>query len=211
LAAGGQVGDPTAGGTIGPIINGTTPTMSPVQALTTGHANHVTLVTDVWRDEFNGGVYTNSFGLNVVVAETPAQYRTLVIEQFGPLAPTVERLYPLSRFESSYTAYRTIMADSASVCPMLQLDRRASKFMPVYADIDADSDNPAGEDVTDVNAPSTAARTGWCISARRSSMQIKARCSCSCCGNGRISRRPEVRSLRRLSRGTDRPPPGIRS
>ena len=36
--AGGQVGDPTAGGTIGPIINGTTLTMSPVKALTTGHS-----------------------------------------------------------------------------------------------------------------------------------------------------------------------------
>ncbi len=35
LADGGQVGDPTAGGTIGPIINGTTLTMSPVTALTT--------------------------------------------------------------------------------------------------------------------------------------------------------------------------------
>jgi para-nitrobenzyl esterase len=151
LADGGQVGDPTAGGTIGPIINGTTLTMSPVEALTTGHANHVTLITDVGRDEFNGGVYTNSFGSNIVVAETPAQYDTLVREQFGRLAPTVERLYPLSRFESPYTAYRTIMADSASVCPMLQLDRRASKFMPVYSDINADSDNPAGEDVTDVN------------------------------------------------------------
>ncbi|MFZ0376677.1 MAG: carboxylesterase family protein, partial [Solirubrobacteraceae bacterium] len=151
LADGGQVGDPTAGGTIGPIINGTTLTMSPVDALTTGHANHVTLITDVGRDEFNGGVYTNSFGSNIVVAETPAQYDTLVREQFGRLAPTVERLYPLSRFESPYTAYRTIMADSASVCPMLQLDRRASKFMPVYSDINADADNPAGEDLTDVN------------------------------------------------------------
>jgi para-nitrobenzyl esterase len=43
------------------------------------------------------------------------------------------------------------MADSASVCPMLQLDHRASKFMPVYSDINADSDNPAGEDVTVIN------------------------------------------------------------
>ena len=83
LADGGQVGDPTAGGTIGPIINGTTLRMSPVTALTTGHANHVTLITDVGRDEFNGGVYTNSFGSHIVVAETPAQYRTLVREQFG--------------------------------------------------------------------------------------------------------------------------------
>ena len=151
LADGGQVGDPTAGGTIGPIINGTTLRMSPVTALTTGHANHVTLITDVGRDEFNGGVYTNSFGSHIVVAETPAQYRTLVREQFGRLARTVERLYPLRRFESPYTAYRTIMADSASVCPMLQLDRKTSKFMPVYSDINADSDNPAGEDVTVVN------------------------------------------------------------
>ena len=120
-------------------------------ALTTGHANHVTLITDVGRDEFNGGVYTNSFGSHIVVAETPAQYRTLVREQFGRLARTVERLYPLRRFESPYTAYRTIMADSASVCPMLQLDRKTSKFMPVYSDINADSDKPAGEDVTVVN------------------------------------------------------------
>ena len=62
----------------------------------------------------------------------------------------MERLYPLNRFESPYTAYRTIMADSASVCPMLQLDRKASTHMPVYADINTDADNPAGEDLTDV-------------------------------------------------------------
>ena len=130
FADGGQDGDPTAGGTIGPIINGTTLTMSPVQALATGHANHVTLITDVGRDEFNGGVYTNSFGSNIVVAETPAQYDTLVREQFGTVAPAVERLYPLSRYESPYTAYRTIMADSASVCPMLQLDRSARSTCP---------------------------------------------------------------------------------
>jgi len=150
LAAGGQVGDPTAGGTIGPIINGTTLTMSPVTALTTGHANHVTLITDVGHDEFNGGVYSNFFGSHLVVAETPAQFHTLVREQFGKLSRVVERLYPLNRFASPYTAYRTIMADSASVCPMLQLDRKTSKHMPVYADINTDADNPAGEDLTDV-------------------------------------------------------------
>lgn len=151
LADGGQVADPTAGGTIGPIINGTTLTRSPVQALTTGHANHVTLITDVGRDEFNGGVYTNTFGRHIVVAETPAQYRRLVSAQFRRLARTVERLYPLSRFNSPYTAYRTIMADSASICPMLQLDRRTSRYMPVYADINADSNNPAGENVKVIN------------------------------------------------------------
>ncbi len=150
IAEGGQVTDPTAGGTIGPIVNGTTLTMSPVKALTTGKANKVNLITDVGRDEFNGGVYSNQDEAQTVVADTPAQYRTLVKEQFGKLAPSVERLYPIRRFASSYTAYRTIMADSASVCPMLQLDKRTSRYMPVYADLNADADNPAGEDVTHV-------------------------------------------------------------
>lgn len=150
IKEGGQVGDPTGGGTIGPIVNGTTLTMSPVTALTTGKANKVNLITDVGRDEFNGGVYNNNFTKDVVVAETPAQYKMLVKEQFGGLAPTVERLYPLARFASPYTAYRTIMADSASVCPMLQLDKKTSKYMPVYADLNADADNPAGENTTDV-------------------------------------------------------------
>ncbi|WP_158607508.1 carboxylesterase/lipase family protein [Flexivirga caeni] len=150
IKEGDQVGDPTGGGTIGPIINGTTLTMSPVQAITTGHANHVTLITDVGRDEFNGGVYSNADTPDIVVADTPAHYRLLMKEEFGKLAPTVEKLYPLSRFSSPYTAYRTTMADSASVCPMLQLDTKAAKHMRVYADINTDADNPAGEDTTDV-------------------------------------------------------------
>jgi len=144
---GGQVYDPTAGGTIGPIVNGTTLTMSPAKAFATGHVNHVKLISDVGRDEFNGGVYANSPPY-VVVADTPAQYQQLVQEQFGREAPAVERLYPLSQYQSPYTAYRTIMADSASVCPMLQTNQELSKYIPVYVDINTDADNPAGENLT---------------------------------------------------------------
>jgi para-nitrobenzyl esterase len=145
---GGQFTEPTAGGTIGPIVNGTTLTMSPAKAFATGHVNHVNLISDVGRDEFNGGVYGNTSGLPVVVADTAAQYKQLVQEQFGRLAPTVERLYPLSQYQSPYDAYRTIMADSASVCPMLQANQELSKYIPVYVDINTDADNPAGEDLT---------------------------------------------------------------
>ena len=145
---GGQYTEPTAGGTIGPIVNGTTLTMLPAKAFATGHVNHVELISDVGRDEFNGGVYTNTPGLPVVVADTAAQYRQLVQEQFGRLALAVERLYPLSQYQSPYTAYRTIMADSASVCPMLQTNQELSKYIPVYVDIDTDADNPAGENLT---------------------------------------------------------------
>ena len=145
---GGQYTEPTAGGTIGPIVNGTTLTMSPAKAFATGHVNHVELISDVGRDEFNGGVYSNTPGLPVVVADTAAQYKQLVQEQFGRLAPTVERLYPLSQYQSPYDAYRTIMADSASVCPMLQTNQELAKYIPVYVDINTDADNPAGEDLT---------------------------------------------------------------
>ena len=145
---GGQYTEPTAGGTIGPFVNGTTLTMSPAKAFATGHVNHVELISDVGRDEFNGGVYANTPGLPVVVADTAAQYRQLVSEQFGRLAPTVERLYPLAQYQSPYTAYRTIMADSASVCPMLQTSQQLSQYIPVYVDIDTDADNPAGENLT---------------------------------------------------------------
>jgi para-nitrobenzyl esterase len=145
---GGQYTEPTAGGTIGPIVNGTTLTMSPAKAFATGHVNHVELISDVGRDEFNGGVYSNTPGLPVVVADTAAQYEQLVQEQFGRLAPAVERLYPLSQYQSPYDAYRTIMADSASVCPMLQTNQELATYIPVYVDINTDADNPAGEDLT---------------------------------------------------------------
>lgn len=148
VEAEGHIANATGGGTIGPIVNGTTLTMSPVKAFATGHVNQVKLISDVGRDEFNGGVYNNIPGLHIVVANTAAQYRKLVREQFGRLAPTVERLYPLRHFGSPYTAYRTIMADSASVCPMLQVNSRLSRHIPVYVDIDTDADNPAGEDLT---------------------------------------------------------------
>jgi para-nitrobenzyl esterase len=40
------------------------------------------------------------------------------------------------------------MADSASVCPLLQTNKALSKYIPVYVDIDEDTDNPAGENLT---------------------------------------------------------------
>ena len=122
----GQFENPTAGGTIGPIVNGTTLPMSAAEAFKLGSVNKVKLMIGVGRDEFNGGIYTNTAGLPPVVANTPAQYRQLVSQQFGSLAPTVMRLYPLQRFPvpAPFIAYRTIMADAFSVCPALVTDAR---------------------------------------------------------------------------------------
>lgn len=139
LTNGGQVLDPTAGGTIGPTINGTTLPISPGKAFKTGQINNnIRLMIGVARDEFNGGVYTT------LVANTPAQYRALVRQQFGALAPTVMALYPLSRFPNSspFIAYRTVMADSASVCPALVADHQLARHIPVYAFENDNADTP---------------------------------------------------------------------
>ena len=144
---GGQYLNPTAGGTIGPVINGRTLPMSAAEAFKLGRVNKVKLMIGVGRDEFNGGVYKNTPG-HTVVANTSAQYQQLVRQQFGSLAPTVMRLYPLQRFASPapFIAYRTIMADAFSVCPALVSDAQLAKYIPVYAYEDDDTDSPvAGE------------------------------------------------------------------
>jgi para-nitrobenzyl esterase len=139
----GQFLDPFAGGVIGPIVNGTTLPMSAAKAFKTGHVNNVKLMIGVGRDEFNGGIYTNFPG-HTIVADTAAQYQQLVTQQFGSLAPTVMRLYPLQRFPSPspFIAYRAVMADAFSVCPALVSDGQLAKSIPVYAYEDDDSDSP---------------------------------------------------------------------
>jgi para-nitrobenzyl esterase len=140
---GGQFLDPFAGGAIGPIVNGTTLPVSPAEAFKAGDVNKVRLMIGVGRDEFNGGIYSN-IGGHTVVADTAAQYRQLVRQQFGALASTVMRLYPLQRFPAPapFIAYRTIMADAFSVCPALASDAELSRHIPVYAYEDDDTDSP---------------------------------------------------------------------
>ena len=56
----------------------------------------------------------------------------------------VEQLCLLSRYQSPYDAYRTIMADSASVCPLLRTNQELSRYIPVHVDINTDADKPGG-------------------------------------------------------------------
>ena len=138
VEAGGMVNDPTADGTsatIAPTINGTTLTMLPGRAFATGHINHVGLMNGVDRDEFNG------FGsVQSPAAHTTSQFYSLIQKQYGNLAPEVLKLYPLLRFPSPFIAYRTVVADSNSVCPALAADSRLSKYIPVYAWQNDDAD-----------------------------------------------------------------------
>jgi para-nitrobenzyl esterase len=158
LEKAGQIENVGAGGAIGPIVNGTTLPMSAAEAFRRGRVNHVKLMIGVGRDEFNGGVYTNT-PAGTVVANTAAQYRQLVRQQFGSRARTVMRLYPLRRFPAPapFIAYRTIMADAFSVCPAVVSDRRLGKHIPVYAyeDDDADSPIPVGQSLPVPGSPTT--------------------------------------------------------
>jgi para-nitrobenzyl esterase len=151
---GGQFLSPFGGGVIGPIVNGTTLPMSPAEAFKTGRVNNVQLMIGVGRDEFNGGIYTNFPG-HTIVADNAAQYQQLVRQQFGSLAPAVMRLYPLDRFPSPapFIAYRTVMADAFSVCPALISDAQLSKYIPVYAYEDDDSDSPPSPTTTPETQP----------------------------------------------------------
>jgi para-nitrobenzyl esterase len=124
-------------GTIAPTINGTTLTMTLRQALRTGHVNRVPVIAGNGRDE---DLVSNETG--VALPTTAAGYTALVQAQYGRFAPQVLALYPLSRFYSPYLAFRTVAADSDTVCPALVTDQELSRFMPVYGYEMDDGDPP---------------------------------------------------------------------
>lgn len=118
-------------GTVAPTINGSTLRMTLRQALKTGHINRVRVIAGTDRDEDLVGTATSS-----------AQYQSLVDTQYGVFAPEVLARYPLSRFDSPGVAWRTVAADSDTVCPSLTTDRDLAGRMPVYAYEIDDNDIP---------------------------------------------------------------------
>jgi para-nitrobenzyl esterase len=108
-------------GTIAPTLNGTTLPMALRQALRSGRVNRVPVIAGVDRDE-------NLAGSPV----TAADYTQIVQAQFGPIAAQVLALYPVDRFYSPYVAWRTVAADSYTVCSALRTARELSRWMPVF-------------------------------------------------------------------------------
>jgi para-nitrobenzyl esterase len=119
-------------GTIAPTLNGTTLPRTLRQALTTGKVNRVPVIAGVARDE------------NLVASQvnSPAQYRQLVKDQYGPIADEVLRRYPLRRFGSPWLAWRTLAADSTAVCPALATARALARWTQVYEYQVNDGDAP---------------------------------------------------------------------
>ena len=106
-------------GTVAPTINGTTLTMTLRQALASGHANKVDVIAGTDRDEDLVGTAT-----------TAAQYQSLVDTQYGSFASQVLAKYPLSHSDNPGVAWRTVAADSDTVCPSLQTAQDLASRMP---------------------------------------------------------------------------------
>ncbi|WET77378.1 carboxylesterase family protein [Amycolatopsis sp. QT-25] len=111
-------------GTIAPIVDGKTLPMSPGEAFATGRVNDVALMHGVARDE-----------TQLPSASTSDDYEKLVRQQYGRHAPAVRGKYPPARFPAPapFLAFRTIVADSNSVCPSALNNARLARHIPVYA------------------------------------------------------------------------------
>ncbi|WP_243725499.1 carboxylesterase/lipase family protein [Actinomadura rubrisoli] len=137
-------------GTLAPIVDGKTLTMSPGEAFAAGRFNKVPVIHGVARDE-----------TQTPPAETPAGYEALIRSQYGSYAPEVMKRYPLSRFPepAAYIASRTILADANSVCPALQNNRRLARHVPVFA-YRFDDTNPPPLPFVDSTKPAGAFHVG---------------------------------------------------
>ena len=89
------------------------------QALASGHANKVDVIAGTDRDEDLVGTAT-----------TAAQYTSLVDTQYGSFASQVLAKYPLSHFDNPGVAWRTVAADSDTVCPSLETAQDLASRMP---------------------------------------------------------------------------------
>ncbi|MBV8946583.1 MAG: carboxylesterase family protein [Solirubrobacterales bacterium] len=138
-------------GTVGPTINGTTLKMTLRQALATGHVNHVDVIAGTDRDE-------NLVG----TATTAAQYQNLVDTQYGSFASEVLAKYPLSHFDNPGLAWRTVAADSDTVCPSLEIAKALASRMPTREyEIDDNDLPPYRASGPGVVAPGASHVGGW--------------------------------------------------
>jgi len=118
-------------GTVGPTLNGINLPRTLRQALRTGAVNRVPIITGNGRDENVVGLPTST-----------TQYAQLVQAQYRALAPRLLAMYPAWHYPSPLIAWRTLAADSNTICPALVTDRELARWMPVY-----------GYEIDDGNAP----------------------------------------------------------
>ena len=136
-------------GTIAPTINGSTLTMTLRQALAAGTANHVSVIAGTDLNE------------NLIGNPTTANaYTKLVKQEYEGNAAAVLSRYPLARFDSPYIAWRTVAADSSTVCPAITTDTALASRMPTYGYVITDDDIPPYAAQGTVATPAGASHVG---------------------------------------------------
>ncbi len=109
-------------GTTAPTLNRTALPESFSTALRAGRSHDMPVMFGYARDENLTGTPT-----------MPESYRRLVHAQYGAAADAVLKQYPATAFVSPFVAWRTVAADSNTVCPALSIDREMSRRSPTYA------------------------------------------------------------------------------
>ncbi|HEU5417322.1 MAG TPA: carboxylesterase family protein [Streptosporangiaceae bacterium] len=144
-------------GTIAPTINGSTLTVTLRTALATGKLSRVPVMAGTGRDEDLSGW-----------PGTRARYQQLVGMEYGSWAPQVLARYPLAHYGSAQIAFRTLAADSDTICPALAMDAAMARWMPVYAYEIDDADLPPYTAPRVPDTPGGAAHVGgWFLGTVR--------------------------------------------
>ena len=111
-------------------INDSTLTMSFRQALRTGKVNRVPVMRNRPRQE---------------PGRRPDHGQRVRSKWSDPVRQVRQpgaRPLPVSRFDSPYVAFRTVAADSNTVCPSIVTDQELARQMPVYGYLITDNDIP---------------------------------------------------------------------
>lgn len=144
--------------------------MSPGKAIRAGNVNGVKLVLDVGATEFNGGMYWNVPGRNLVVPTDGTQFSALMQQQFGSDTRRVAELYSPAAFggpKRYFLAYRDAMADAFSVCPVLSAAREVPGNVALWVDVDDNFNAPPVPGARYARVPLGAPHSGtdWLVHA----------------------------------------------
>ncbi|WP_250009302.1 carboxylesterase/lipase family protein [Actinoplanes sp. M2I2] len=116
-------------GTTAPTLNRNILPTTFVAGIRNGSVHRVPVMIGVARDENLTGAPT-----------TGAAYRNLVQAQYGAAADAVLKTYRLDHFASPFLAWRTVTADSNTICPALRVNQSLAQRSPTYAFIMDDPD-----------------------------------------------------------------------
>ncbi len=116
----------TAGLSLTPFVDGTTLPLSPGAALQGGHFNRVPVMNGSTHDE-----YRQFLGADAGL--TADQYPAVLASIYGQaLGTAIAAEYPVGKYAKPVLALAAVITDQTFACQARQVDRAASRYVPVY-------------------------------------------------------------------------------